>query len=96
MGEMIEAIKRRVSVRSYTDRPVEQGVKEKIRGLLEVHNTGPFDNRVRLNLIDLSDLEQAETRQLGTYGFIGGARLYGAGVVRYGPGAMQDFGYCLE
>ena len=96
MSELIDAMKRRVSVRSYADRPVEQSVKESIRSLLEAHNQGPFGNRVRLNLIDLSDLEQAETRQLGTYGFIGGARLYVAGVVRYGPGAMQDFGYCLE
>jgi nitroreductase len=96
MGELIEAMKRRVSVRSYADRPVERSVKEKIYGLFEAHDTGPFGNRVRLGLIDLSDMEQAETRQLGTYGFISGARLYVAGVVRYGPGAMQDFGYCLE
>jgi nitroreductase len=96
MGDLIEAMKRRVSVRSYADRTVEQSVKEKIRDLLEAHNTGPFGNRVRLGLIDLSYMEQAETRHLGTYGFITGARLYVAGVVSQRPGAMQDFGYCLE
>ena len=96
MGELIEAMRRRVSVRSYTDQLVEQSVKEKIRILLEAHNQGPFGNRVRLSLIDLSDMEQAETRHMGTYGFIRGAGLYVAGVVRTGPGAMQDFGYCLE
>jgi len=96
MGDMIEAMKKRVSVRSYADRPVEQSVKENIRGLLDVHNTGPFGNRVRLGLIDLSDMEQGETRHLGTYGFITGARLYVASVVGCGPGAMQDAGYCLE
>jgi nitroreductase len=96
MGDMIEAMKRRVSVRSYADRPVEQSVKEKIRSLLEAQDLGPFGNKVRLSLIDLSDMEQAETRQLGTYGFIKGARLYVAGVVSQRPGAMQDFGYCLE
>lgn len=96
MGEMIEAMRRRVSVRAYADRPVEEGVKEKIRGLLEAHSTGPFGNRVRLGLIDLSDMEQSETRRLGTYGFITGARLYVASVVGVRPGAMQDAGYCLE
>jgi nitroreductase len=96
MGDMIEAMKRRVSVRSYADQPVEQGVKEKIRGLLDAHNTGPFGNRVKLALVDLSDMEQAETRHLGTYGFITGARLYVASVVGCGPGTMQDAGYCLE
>jgi hypothetical protein len=96
MGDMIEAMKRRVSVRSYADQPVEQSVKEKIRSLLEAQNQGPFGNKVRLSLIDLSDMEQAETRQLGTYGFIRGAKLYVAGVVSQRTGAMQDFGYCLE
>ena len=96
MGEMIEAMRRRVSVRAYADRPVEEGAKEKIRGLLDVHNKGPFGNRVRFGLIDLSEMDQAETRQLGTYGFIRGARLYVASVVVGGPGAMQDAGYCLE
>jgi len=46
-GRMIEAMRRRVSVRAYADRPVEEGAKEKIRGLLDVHNKGPFGNRVR-------------------------------------------------
>jgi nitroreductase len=96
MGDLIDAMRRRVSVRSYADRPVEQSVKESIRGLLEAHNTGPFGNRARLSLIDLSDVEQAETRQLGTYGFIRGARLYVAGVVGQSSGSMQDYGYCLE
>jgi len=96
MGDLIEAMRTRVSVRSYADRPVEQSVKEKIRGLLDAHSQGPFGNRVRLTLIDLSNLEQSETRRLGTYGFINGARLYVASVVSQRQGAMQDTGYCLE
>ncbi len=95
-GDMIEAIKRRASVRSYIDRPVEQATKNRINDFLGDHNQGPFGHRVRFSLIDLSDMEQAESRQLGTYGFIKGARLYIAGVVKDLPGAMEDFGYCLE
>ncbi len=96
MGELIEAIKRRISIRAYADRPVEDGLKKEIRALLGAHRSGPFGNRVRMALVDLSDMEQAETRQLGTYGFITGARLYLAAAVREGPGAMPDAGYCME
>lgn len=97
MGELIDAMKKRISVRSYTDRPVEQAVKDRIQSLLAAHNHGgPFGNRVRLSMIDLSDTDQAETRGLGTYGFIRGARLYVACIVSNGPGALEDAGYCLE
>jgi nitroreductase len=96
MGDLIEAMKRRTSVRAYADRPVEEGVKEEIRALLGAHGRGPFGNAVRLGLVDLTGMEQAETRKLGTYGFITGARVYVAAVVRGGPGAMPDVGYCLE
>ncbi len=96
MGDLIESMKRRTSIRAYSDRPVEEGRKEEIRRLLGAHQAGPFGNRVRMALIDLSDMEQAETRKLGTYGFISGARLFVAAAVRPGPGAMVDSGYCLE
>lgn len=96
MGDLVESMKRRTSIRAYSDRPVEPGLKEEVRGLLAAHGRGPFGNAVRLAMVDLSDMEQAETRKLGTYGFISGARLYVAAVVRDAPGAMPDVGYCLE
>lgn len=96
MGDLIESMKRRTSIRAYSDRPVEENLKEEVRALLAAHGRGPFGHAVRLALVDLSDMEQAQTRKLGTYGFIAGARLYAAAVVRDGPGAMTDAGYCLE
>ncbi len=96
MGDLTEAIKRRTSIRAYSARPVEDPVKEQVRGLLAAQHPSPFGNAVRLALVDLSDMEQSETRNLGTYGFISGARLFMAAIVRAAPGAMPDAGYRME
>lgn len=96
MTSMIEAIQKRVSVRSYAGRPLEQEKKQQIVNLLHSTNEGPFGNRVRFDLIDLSDMEKDEIKKFGTYGFISGARVFIVSVVKNGVGAMVDLGYCFE
>jgi nitroreductase len=102
MQSMIEAINRRVSVRSYTDRPIEQDKKQEMINLLESTNEGPFRNMVSFTLIDFSELDKNEIRSLGTYGFISGAKLFIVSAVKDGFGAMDsaralvDLGYCFE
>jgi len=96
MGAMIEAINKRVSVRTYAHRPLEEDVKEKLRDLLQHQKPGPFGNAVRFALIDLSDQDKNEISHLGTYGVIKGASLYVAGVIGETRGGMVDLGYCLE
>lgn len=91
-----EAIKKRISVRRYSDEPV--GVKQ--RAELEEYShdnaRGPFGSEVRFQLLDLEPLGREEMRRLGTYGMIRGARLYLLGAVKEGEGAFEDLGYCLE
>ncbi len=96
MGSMIEAINRRVSVRTYADKPLQEDLKQKVKDLVHGQKTGPFGQAVKLVLIDLSEEEKREIRNLGTYGVIRGASLYVAGVVDNTRGAMIDLGYCLE
>ena len=96
MTSAIEAIHRRVSVRSYSDRSVEQGKKQEIATLLNSTDEGPFGNKVRFHLIDLSEMERNEIRDLGTYGFISGAKLFIVSAVKDSAGAMVDLGYCFE
>jgi len=102
MQSMIEAINRRVSVRSYTDRPIEQDKKQEMINLLKSTNEGPFRNKVSFTLIDFSELDKNEIRSLGTYGFISGAKLFIVSAVKDGFGAMDgaralvDLGYCFE
>ena len=76
MESMIEAINRRVSVRSYAERSIEQSKKQELMNLLESTNEGPFGNKVRFTLIDFSEMEKNEIGSLGTYGFISGAKLF--------------------
>jgi nitroreductase len=96
MTSVIEAIQRRVSVRSYADRSIEQDKRREITDLLKSTNEGPFGNKVRFNLVDLSEMERNEIRSLGTYGFISGAKLFIVSAVKDGVGAMVDLGYCFE
>ena len=102
MESMIEAINRRVSVRSYADRSIEQSKKQEMINLLQSTNEGPFGNKVRFTLIDFSEMEKDEIRSLGTYGFISGAKLFIVSAVKDGVGEMDgvgsmvDLGYCFE
>ena len=96
MESMIESINRRVSVRSYADRPIEQNKKQEIVNLLQSTNKGPFSNKVRFSLIDFSEMERNEIRSLGTYGFISGGKLFIVSAIKEGVGAMEDLGYCFE
>jgi nitroreductase len=96
MESMIDVIKRRVSVRTYCDQAIEGEKKQKILDLINSENRGPFGNKVRFATVDLTEVERDETRSLGTYGLIRGAKLYAVGAVKDGPGGMEDLGYCFE
>lgn len=93
---IIEAIRDRISVRTYKPQPVEPEKREEILRLLRTHTLGPFGNSVRFELLDLTEVEQHELKSLGTYGVISGATLYIVAVVRDTEHAMEDTGYCFE
>jgi len=92
----IEAIKKRVSCRTYQVGPMKEGDRQKLRDFLFTNVRGPFGNRVRFELIDLAIRERDEIKTLGTYGFIQGASLFIVGAVAKGDRAMEDYGYCME
>jgi nitroreductase len=96
MDSIIDAINRRVSVRAYSDEPIGKEKEQKILDLLKSENKGPFGNEVRFAMIDLTEAERNETKSLGTYGFISGAKIYVVSAVKGSTGAMEDLGYCLE
>jgi nitroreductase len=94
---MMDAIKARISVRTYEERPVEQEKVLELKGFLEALNRGPFGNTVRLMLVDATGEDKSELKKYGSYGNIqGGSRLFIAGAVKSGGGATEDFGYCME
>jgi hypothetical protein len=96
MESMIDVIKRRVSVRTYSEQAIEPEKKQKMLALLNSENKGPVGNTVRFAFVDLTEVEKNEVKSLGTYGFISGAKLYIVSAVKGSSGAMEDLGYCFE
>lgn len=96
MESMIEVIRRRVSIRTYDDRPIEDDKKQRILDLLRPEHRGPFGHSVRFALVDLSEQDKDEIRHLGTYGVIKGASLYIVAAVNHADRSMVDLGYCFE
>ncbi|HHX87336.1 MAG TPA: nitroreductase [Firmicutes bacterium] len=92
----METIQRRISVRTYSDRSVEEETRNRLQELFLVYRTGPYGNPVRFKLLDLEAVSSQELRRLGTYGVIRGARLYILGSVKEQAGCQADLGYCLE
>ncbi|MEW5785161.1 MAG: nitroreductase family protein [Bacillota bacterium] len=94
--QAMETIQKRLSVRAYADTPVSEAVQAKLRALFQEYERGPFGIPARFRLLDLSAVNRAELRRLGTYGVIKGARLYILAAVKEGKRAQEDLGYCLE
>lgn len=92
----VDTIQKRVSCRTYKSGPLKEGDQQKLRGFLLTNVRGPFETRVRFELIDLSAKEREEIKTLGTYGFIKGATMFIVGAVAKGKWAMEDYGYCME
>jgi len=93
---IIEAIKIRSSCRTYSNKPILPHQFVALYNFLEANKEAPFGSKVRFQLIDLNELEIGELKNLGTYGVIKGARHFMVGAVVKAPGAMEDYGYCME
>ena len=91
--EVKEAIKKRVSVRSFEAKALTTEDKNK---LMDFNNglTNPFDINVRVQYI--SKNSGAENVKLGTYGTIKGAKDFLAVTVKDEPFAMEAVGYQFE
>lgn len=93
---LTDAIRSRVSCRTYDGRVPDEKTKERLRSLFRGNASGPFGNPLRFELVDLTEADRAELKSLGTYGVVRGASLFIAGAVRKGPRAMEDYGYGME
>jgi nitroreductase len=92
---IVDVIKLRHSVRTYKPEKLSQELKAKLEDYAKNIN-GPFDVKVRLEIID--ELKSAEKGnvKIGTYGIIKGTKAYIAGVVENGDKNLEQLGYCLE
>lgn len=94
---IMEIIKQRVSVRTYSAEPLSIEIKESLREFFSNYNyKGPFGGTVRFDLIE-SDLARKQSNaKLGTYGVIKGASTYIVAVVERADKDLEDFGYSFE
>jgi nitroreductase len=96
MPDILEIIKKRRSVRTFADKPVEEKKKGQIRNYCQKNREGPFGNKVNFEFVQIAEDDMAGLMKLGTYGMISGTRLYLAGSIRPAVGAMEDFGFVFE
>lgn len=89
-------IKKRMSCRTYADKPLPEQLLQKFTGFVAADHTGPFGNKPEFRLINLDTSSPAEWKNLGTYGVIKNARLYLSGKIKKGDKATVDYGYCME
>lgn len=90
-----DIIKNRHSVRTYNSEIIEGELKNKLRKYA-AEIKGPFDSKVRLELIDSNGFAEGSGNKIGTYGIIKGAKTFIAGVTHKEEYNMEQMGYCLE
>jgi nitroreductase len=93
-------IQERKSHRTYSGKPLEKNLKEKVKDLLENHDLkSPFSDhagKARFKLLSIPEFDPKEKRKLGTYGIIKGAQDFIVGVVEESQYSREHFGYLLE
>jgi len=95
MSSSIQTIHRRISIRSYLRRLLDDE-QEPVRRALASLPRPPFGSAVRIELIDGDAIDRTMIKKLGTYGFVQGTSQYLVGAVRSGERALMDFGYSFE
>ena len=91
-----DTIQKRISCRTYKNGPLSESDQQKLKDFLSQNVRAPFGNRVRFELVDLTEKEHEQLKTLGTYGFIKGASTFIVGAVTKGNLALEDYGYCME
>ncbi len=93
---IFDLIKRRTSWRNYDSKALDDNLIQEISDFTVKNNIGPFQNKSRFTIMEVSKDNSAELKKFGTYGVIKGARYFLIGVVERGLNDAVDFGYCFE
>ena len=91
-----EIIRRRKSIRTYLDKPIEEEKKDTVKKFLSTNTTGPFGTTSRFTLITATDQDKEALKGLITYGMIKNASSFIIGAVENVPHNLEDFGYLME
>lgn len=88
-----ETVRRRYSVRNYSDQTVEDRTILDIKTFVQSLDN-PFDRDITFHFLDLK--EALESEKLGTYGVIKGARHFIGTTIKTEPMVLEALGYEFE
>lgn len=88
-----EAVKKRYSVRNYSDQSVEEDKRIAIRNFID-SISNPFGDKVDFHFLDKVDIN--DDKILGTYGVIKGAKKYIGATIELEHMSLEALGYELE
>jgi hypothetical protein len=92
---VMEIIRRRRSVRTYSKLPIPADIKEKLHQYFR-QLKGPFQARIRFGLLDKLEIKTDAKIKLGTYGVIQGASSFIAAAVEKKEHSLEHLGYVFE
>ena len=92
---MHKAIEKRISVRSYEKKALNDSDQIKIKTLLEAaeKKRGPYNNQVRFFFVENTNENGSK---IGTYGFVKNPPAFIGGIVKNDFKGMVDFGFLFE
>ncbi|MBN2544096.1 nitroreductase family protein [bacterium] len=98
MKDIFQIIRERYSCRTYSDIPIEEDKRKKLRDFFKENDEGPFKSRMRFKLLEFDNPDSDKAIKFGTYGTIRGAKVFIAGAVEKSQGSinMEDFGFAME
>jgi nitroreductase len=88
-----EAVRKRYSVRNYSDIEISEETMESIREFIS-NLSNPFGPKVTFHYLDINCNQ--ESQKLGTYGVIKGAKKYIGTTIKDEPFALEALGYEME
>lgn len=93
---MLDAMDKRISVRTYVSEVPGQNLMESIKRILSKKRKGPFGNIFAFTLIEVSNEASREIGKLSSYGMIKDAPLFFGGLSDSDDHSIIDYGYCFE
>jgi len=93
---IVNIIRRRKSIKSYLDNPVEENKKETLNKFFYENVAGPFGTKSRFIFITAATQDKDALKGLITYGMIRNPMGFIIGTVENKPYNLEDFGYLME
>jgi nitroreductase len=96
MDAMVKAMKNRTSCRTFMTEDPDDTVLKEMEKYIRKNRTGPFGNSLSFQWMTFSGEDEAELKQLISYGIFRNVRHVLAGWVEKGEMDLVDFGFAME